>query len=119
MPHTDLLHETAVLFEGGGMRASYTSGMVVALLEEGIHAPFVAGISAGASHTANYLSYDAGRAKDSFTDFASEPDFGDWRTFLRGKVLFHAESIYEHAGLHGNRLEFDRQALPPHPPDCR
>jgi len=119
MPHTDLLHETAVLFEGGGMRASYTSGMVVALLEEGIHAPFVAGISAGASHTANYLSYDAGRAKDSFTDFAADPNFGDWRTFLRGKGLFHAEYIYEHAGLPGNRLEFDWEAFQQHPADFR
>lgn len=30
---------TALLFEGGGMRASYTSGMVVALLEAGLHLP--------------------------------------------------------------------------------
>lgn len=28
---------TALIFEGGGMRASYTSGMVVALLEAGLH----------------------------------------------------------------------------------
>ena len=56
MAHSTLLQQTALLFEGGGMRASYTSGMVVALLEEDIHAPFVAGISAGASNTANYLS---------------------------------------------------------------
>jgi len=101
------------------MRASYTSGMVVALLEEGIHAPFVAGISAGASHTANYLSYDAGRAKDSFTDFAADPNFGDWRTFLRGKGLFHAEYIYEHAGLPGKRLEYDWDAFQQHPADFR
>ena len=55
MEHTNLLDETALIFEGGGMRASYTSGMVVALLEQDIHAPFVAGISAGASNTANYF----------------------------------------------------------------
>ncbi|MDN6132479.1 MAG: patatin-like phospholipase family protein, partial [Corynebacterium casei] len=84
MEQTNLLNQTALLFEGGGMRASYTSGMVVALLEAGIHAPFVAGISAGASNTANYLSHDGPRARDSFTDFAADPKFGDWRTFLRG-----------------------------------
>jgi len=89
------------------MRASYTSGMVVALLEAGIHAPFVAGISAGASNTANYLSNDGPRARKSFTDFAADPNFGDWRTFLRGKGLFHAEYIYEHAGHQGMPLEFD------------
>lgn len=107
MEQTSLLNQTALLFEGGGMRASYTSGMVVALLEAGIHAPFVAGISAGASNTANYLSNDGPRARESFTDFAADPNFGDWRTFLRGKGLFHAEYIYERAGHHGMPLEFD------------
>lgn len=119
MAQSNLLNETALLFEGGGMRASYTSGMVVALLQENIHVPFVAGISAGASHTANYLSCDAARAKDSFTNFAADPEFGDWRTFLRGKGLFHAEYIYEHAGLPGKRLEFDWETFQQHPADFR
>src|SRR5699024_12163235 len=68
---------------------------------------FVAGISAGASNTANYLSNDGPRARKSFTDFAADTNFGDWRTFLRGKGLFHAEYIYEHAGHQGMPLEFD------------
>ncbi|GAA2041012.1 patatin-like phospholipase family protein [Yaniella flava] len=119
MEHTNLLNETALLFEGGGMRASYTSGMVVTLLEEGIHAPFVAGISAGASHTANYLSEDGPRARRSFTDFAADPNFGDWRTFLRGKGLFHAEYIYEHAGYPGMPLEFDWDTFQQNPAQFR
>ncbi|GAA4107350.1 patatin-like phospholipase family protein [Enteractinococcus coprophilus] len=119
MPYTTLLQQTALLFEGGGMRASYTSGMVVALLEEDIHAPFVAGISAGASNTANYLSLDAPRARASFTDFAADPDFGDWRTFLRGKGLFHAEYIYERAGLPGMPLAYDWNAFQQNPADFR
>lgn len=101
------------------MRASYTSGMVVALLEENIRAPFVAGISAGASNTANYLSDDAPRARRSFTDFAADPNFGDWRTFLRGKGLFHAEYIYEHAGYPGKALEYDWQTFKKNPAEFR
>src|SRR5690625_2748952 len=119
MEQTSLLHQTALLFEGGGMRASYTSGMVVALLEEGIHAPFVAGISAGASNTANYLSCDAPRARTSFTDFAADPNFGDWRTFIRGKGLFHAEYIYERAGLPGMPLQFDWDTFQNNPAEFR
>lgn len=119
MAETDLLRQTALLFEGGGMRASYTSGMVVALLEAGIHAPFVAGISAGASNTANYLSCDGPRARASFTDFAADPNFGDWRTFVRGKGLFHAEYIYEHAGLPGMPLEYNWAAFHNNPADFR
>lgn len=119
MAQSHLLNQTALLFEGGGMRASYTSGMVVALLEAGIHAPFVAGISAGASNTANYLSHDAPRARESFTDFAADPKFGGLGTFMRGRGLFHAEYIYEHAGLPGMPLEYDWQAFQGNPADFR
>lgn len=98
---------TALLFEGGGMRASYTSGMVVALLEAGLHLPWVGGISAGSSNTANYLSRDPWRARHSFTDFAADPRFGDWRTFVRGQGLFNAQYIYEETSLPGQALPFD------------
>src|SRR5699024_12455532 len=97
----------------------YASGMVVALLEAGIHAPSVVGISAGVSNPANYLSYDAPRARESFTDFAADPKFGDWRIFVRGKGLFHAVYIYEHAGLRGMPLEYDWQACQHNPADLR
>lgn len=98
---------TALLFEGGGMRASYTSGMVVALLEAGLHLDWVGGISAGSSNTANYLSRDPWRARHSFTDFAADPRFGDWRTFARGQGLFNAQYIYEETSLPGQALPFD------------
>ena len=53
--------DVALVFEGGGMRAAYTSAVVVALVEAGLVFPFVAGISAGASNTVNYLTGDAWR----------------------------------------------------------
>ncbi|AXH98123.1 patatin family protein [Ornithinimicrobium avium] len=89
------------------MRASYTSGLLVALLEAGLHLDWVGGISAGASNTANYVSRDAWRARHSFTDFAADPRFGDWRTLVRGQGLFNAHYIYEETGLPGAALPFD------------
>ena len=98
---------TALVFEGGGMRASYTSGLLVALLEADLHLDWVGGISAGSSNTANYLSRDAWRARHSFTDFAADPRFGDWRTFVRGQGLFNAQYIYEETSLPDQALPFD------------
>lgn len=98
---------TALVFEGGGMRASYTSGLVVALLEAGLHLDWVGGISAGSSNTANYLSRDPWRARHSFTDFAADPRFGDWRTFVRGQGLFNARYIYEETSLPDQALPYD------------
>ncbi|WP_431521109.1 patatin-like phospholipase family protein [Citricoccus muralis] len=115
MELTNNLTDTALLFEGGGMRASFTSGMVVALLESGIHANFVAGISAGSSNTCNYLTRDPVRARTSFVEFAADPQFGDWRTFLRGRGLFNAEYIYERTGMPGQALPFDFEAYRANP----
>ena len=43
----------ALVFEGGGYRASYTAGIVRVLLEQGIDFDYACGVSAGASHGAS------------------------------------------------------------------
>lgn len=111
--------DTALLFEGGGMRASYTSAMVVALLEAGIHLDFVAGISAGSSNTANYLARDPWRARHSFVDFAADPRFGNWKTFLRGDGLFNARYIYEETGLPDQALPYPWETFRDNPATLR
>ncbi|WP_348647775.1 patatin family protein [Ornithinimicrobium sp. F0845] len=116
---TSNVTDTALLFEGGGMRASYTSGLVVALLEAGIHLDWVGGISAGSSNACNYLSRDADRARRSFTDFAADPRFGDVRTFVRGDGLFNAKYIYQEAGLPGQALAFDWDTFAANPAQLR
>lgn len=65
------------------------------------------GISAGSSNTANYVSRDPWRARHSFTDFAADPRFGNWRTFVRGQGLFNARYIYEETSAPGQALPFD------------
>ncbi|WP_010539797.1 patatin-like phospholipase family protein [Dietzia alimentaria] len=99
--------DVALLFEGGGMRAVHTAGVVETLIEADIYAGLVGGISAGASHLANYVSRDAIRARKSFVEMAADPNFGDWRSFARGKGLFNAEYIYEQAGLPDQALPYD------------
>ncbi len=99
--------DTALVFEGGGMRASYTSAVVVELLRAAIHFDWVGGISAGSSNAVNYLGRDAVRARGSFVEFAADPQLGDMRTWLRGKGWFNAEYIYEQAGHPGQALPYD------------
>lgn len=57
------IDDVALIFEGGGMRASYTAGVVTTLLERKLSFPKVYGISAGASHTVNYVSRDTERSR--------------------------------------------------------
>ena len=98
--------DTALIFEGGGMRASYTCAVVNALLETGIYFDNVYGISAGSSNTCNYVSRDIWRARTSFVEFVEDKDFGNWDTFLEHKGYFSAHYIYEESGLPGARLPF-------------
>lgn len=107
--------DTALVFEGGGMRGAFSSGVVTTLLEAGIHADWVGGISAGTTCLANYVSHDTARSERSFTDFAAEPEFGDWRTWLQGKGVFNAEWIYERTSAPDQALPFDWERFQANP----
>lgn len=118
-PLTSNVFDTALVFEGGGMRASYTAAVVATLLKERLFFDHVSGISAGSSNTVNYLSRDAGRARASFVEFAADPQFGDLRTFLRGKGLFNAEYIYERTAAPNEALPFDWETFMANPARMR
>lgn len=104
---TTNVHDTALVFEGGGMRGTYTAPVVATLLEAGIHFDWVSGISAGSTHVCNYVSRDPARARRSFVDIVSDPEFGGVRSFLRGDGYFNAAHIYEHTSLPDEWLPFD------------
>lgn len=87
--------DVALIIEGGGMRASYTAGAVVMLLEHGLHFGKVYGISAGSSHAANYVSGDIARTKASFVDLVKDSRFGGMGSFLRGEGYFNSAYLYE------------------------
>ncbi len=109
MPTTpsSTVHDVALIFEGGGMRAALTSAVVAALLDAGIYCDFATGISAGSSNTVNYLARDPQRARRSFVEFVSDPRFGSWRTFARGEGWFNARYIYEETSLPDQALPLD------------
>jgi predicted patatin/cPLA2 family phospholipase len=111
--------DTALIFEGGGMRASYTAGILNNLLENQIYFDYVAGISAGASHSVNYLSRDIKRAKRSFVDLVLDPNFGGWRSFLKGEGYFRSEYIYEETHYQDASLPFDFETFMANPAQLR
>lgn len=109
------ISDVALVFEGGGMRASYTSAFAIMLLENGLQFTNVYGNSAGSSNAVNYVSGDIRRARESFVEFAEDPNFGGIGTFLQHKGLFSAHYIYMESGLPGKRLEFDFESFAANP----
>lgn len=112
------IFDCALIFEGGGMRASYTAAIVNKLLEEGIYFDHVYGVSAGASNTVNYLSRDLYRTFESFTTFALDPKFGGVRSFLEGNGTFNAQYIYMESAREGGALPFDMETYLANPATC-
>lgn len=87
--------DVALIIEGGGMRASYTAGAMVTLLQRNLNFANVYGISAGSSHSVNYVSRDIPRTKASFVDLVDDANFGGLRTMIEGKGYFNAAHLYE------------------------
>lgn len=113
------IKDVALIFEGGGMRASYTAGILNNLLEQGLYFDYVAGISAGSSHSVNYLSRDIDRAKRSFLELVNDPNFGGWRSFLKGEGYFRAKYIYEETPHPDAVLPFDMKTFMANPARLR
>ena len=113
------IKDTALIFEGGGMRASYTAGFLNNLLENQLYFDYVAGISAGSSHTVNYLSRDPERARRSFVEIAQDPNFGGWKSFLKGEGFFRSQYLYEETSLPGGFLPLDFETFMANPAQLR
>lgn len=87
--------DTALVIEGGGMRNSYTAPAIVRFILEDVNFGWVGGVSAGSAHAVNYASHDAWRAREAFTDFVTNKNFGGFSSLARGRGYFNAEFIYE------------------------
>lgn len=99
--------DVALVLEGGGMRNAYTAACIDRLLANNVHFGWVGGVSAGATHSVNYLSGSRERNRKSFVELASDPSTGGVKSLLKGTGYFNAEYIYEQIGLPEAALPFD------------
>lgn len=91
------VNNTALVCEGGGMRATYTAGMAEVLLEHGVKFPYVTGVSAGTTIAINYVMRNAARMYEGLVDLSANKDFAGMKHFVRGDGFFNSFYIYEEA----------------------
>ncbi|MEE0229937.1 MAG: patatin-like phospholipase family protein, partial [Peptococcaceae bacterium] len=96
---------TALICEGGGMRAVYTGGMASVMLEAGIKFPYVTGVSAGTTIAVNYVMQNIERMRTGFIDLSSDPNNVGLKPLLRGEGYFNSFSIYEEAFYNEEGME--------------
>lgn len=88
---------TALICEGGGMRAAVTGGMVSVLIERGVQFPLITGVSAGTTIAVCYVANNIPRLHRCYVNMADDPDFISTKHFLRGHGYFNSHYIYEEA----------------------
>ena len=111
--------DTALVFEGGGMRNAYTAALVSRLIAEGINFPHISGVSAGSSHLCNFTSRDAIRSHATFVDLVADPEFGGLKHFRKGHGYFNAEYIYQQICYPDGALPFNLDTFLANPATTR
>lgn len=109
----------ALVIEGGGTRNSYTAAVLDRFLEEEISFGWVGGISAGSSHTVNFLSGSRKSVREAFVEVPAAREAGGWGSFLRGRGYFNAEFIYETSTAVGQPFAVDFDAIVANPTPFR
>jgi predicted patatin/cPLA2 family phospholipase len=86
--------DAGLVLEGGGMRATYTAGVLDALLDGGVDLPYVVGVSAGANAGANYVSGQRERGHRVFVDMVADPRYAGWGNVLRERSWFGMRFLF-------------------------
>ncbi len=113
----EITHATGLVLEGGGMRGTFTSGVLDNFMDRGIHFPYIIGVSAGACNALSYISGQRGRAKHANIDLLAQHRYiGFKHLLLKGNImdfelLFHTypEKInpYNYEAYAANPVKFE------------
>lgn len=90
-----IIEKTALILEGGGMRGLFTTGVLDAFLDKGLHFQSVMGVSAGASHALSYLSRQRGRARRVNINYCTRSDYMGLKCLLTERSFFGMNLIFK------------------------
>ncbi len=85
----------AVIFEGGGMRGAYTTGVIDSFLDAGVRFDNVYGVSAGSGHAMSFLSRQRGRAFQVSHDYIDDPRYMGLKNLIFEGNFFSVKMIYD------------------------
>jgi predicted patatin/cPLA2 family phospholipase len=98
-----------LVLEGGGMRAVYTAGVLDCFMDQGVHVPYVVGVSAGANAGSNYVAGQRERNHALFVDFARDRRYQGLATLATERSWFGMKFLFE--TLPDRLLPFDYEAF--------
>ena len=88
------MYQAGLILEGGGMRGTYTAGVLDAFLDKEIEFSSVYGVSAGSCHGCNYLSKQKERGKKVFIDYIDDPRYCSFKSLITTGDFFGVDMCY-------------------------
>jgi predicted patatin/cPLA2 family phospholipase len=83
-----------LVLEGGGMRTTYTGGVLDAFMDAGVDLTYVIGVSAGANAGSHYVARQRERSHRVFVDLVADPRYAGWRNVVRERSWFGMEFLF-------------------------
>lgn len=83
-----------LVLEGGGMRATYTGGVLDAFLDAGVDLGYVIGVSAGSNAGGHYVAGQRERSHRVFVELVADPRYAGWRNLVRERSWFGMDFLF-------------------------
>lgn len=91
----EIIRNSALVLEGGGMRGVFTSGVLDAFMKYEVYFKYVVAVSAGACNGLSYASHQPRRARFSNIDMLIKYDYLGIRHLLTHGCIFDPELLYD------------------------
>ena len=104
---------TGLVLEGGGMRGSYTAGVLDYFMEKSVEFSSVYGVSAGALIGANYLCGQIGRGFRTLTGYIDNKDYSGVRHLIKEGNWFNVDFSYNRIPNELDPADYDTYAKSP------
>ncbi len=98
---------TALVLEGGGMRAIFTAGVIDGLLDMGFSPDVCYAVSAGAGHACSFFSGQRGRAARVVLENMHDKRYLGLYSLLTTGDLFGADFIYNEISFHLDPIDIN------------
>ena len=84
-----------LVLEGGGLRGTYTSGVLDAFMEYEIKFPYIIGVSAGICNAVSYLSQQKGRSAQINMNHCNDKNYYGLGNFFKTGSIFSEKMLFD------------------------
>ena len=101
------MYQASAIFEGGGMRGCYSTGVIDAFLDHDIEFSSIYAVSAGACHATSYIAKQRGRAFNLCTKYLHDKEYCSLYSLITTGNLFGRDMMFRRFQEELEPFDFD------------